>query len=79
MDIDLRLFANLTEYLPPGAKGRQARIAVPEGTTVVEVLDQLGIPRTLAKLIMIDGVHQQPDAMLREGNVLSIFPPLAGG
>ena len=79
MDIDLRLFANLTEYLPPGAEGRQARIAVPEGTTVAEVLDRLGIPRTLAKLIMIDGIHQPPDTVLRAGNVLSIFPPLAGG
>ena len=80
MDIQVKLFATLKKYLPPEAKGRQVGLTVPEGATVIEVLDQLGVPRGLAKLIVIDGVvHQKPDMMLRAGNVLSVFPAIAGG
>ena len=79
MDIDIRLFANLTKYLPPGAEGRQARLTVPEGTTVKGILDRLAIPHELAKLTMVDGVQRKSDAVLHPGNVLSVFPPIAGG
>ena len=80
MDIEVKLFSILAEYLPPGADGRRVWLTVPEGTTVAEILDQLGIPRKLTKLIVVDGIiHQQPDRVLRPGNVLSLFPAIAGG
>lgn len=79
MNIEVHLFATLTKYLPPEAEGRRVSLAVSAGTTAAEVLDQLGIPPKLTKLIMIDGVHQKPDMVLRAGNVLSVFPPIAGG
>jgi len=80
MNIEVKLFSILARYLPPEADGRRVRLTVPEGTTVAQVLDQLGVPRQLAKLIVIDGVvHQKADMVLRAGNVLSVFPPIAGG
>lgn len=79
MDIEVRLFAFLTEYLPPGADGRRALLTVDEGATVEMVLDQLGIPRGITKLLLVDGVQQKPETALRAGNVLSVFPPIAGG
>ena len=79
MDINVRLFATLTKHLPPGSDGRTAQISVPEGTTVEEVLDRLGVPRELTKLLMVDGVHRGADTVLQAGNVLSVFPPIAGG
>ncbi|OGG50166.1 MAG: hypothetical protein A3F84_11960 [Candidatus Handelsmanbacteria bacterium RIFCSPLOWO2_12_FULL_64_10] len=79
MDIEVRLFATLAKYLPPGSDGRQAWLTVAEGTTAGEVLDRLGIPRQGAKLIFIDSVHRKSDTALRSGNVLSVFPPIAGG
>ena len=79
MDITVRLFATLTKHLPPGSDGRTARLFVPEGTTVGEMLDRLGVPRELTKLLMVDGVHRDADTVLQAGNVLSVFPPIAGG
>ncbi len=79
MNIEVHLFASLIKYLPPEAEGRRVNLAVSAGTTVAEVLDQLGIPQEFTKLIMIDGVHQKPDMVLQAGNVLSVFPPVAGG
>lgn len=79
MDIEVRLFAFLTEYLPPGAVGRRALLTVDEGATVEMVLDHLGIPRGVAKLLLVDGLQQRPETVLQNGNVLSVFPPIAGG
>jgi molybdopterin converting factor small subunit len=79
MNIEVQLFATLTQYLPPETDGRRAFLTVPEGATVGEALAQLGVPRKFTKLIFIDSVHQKPDTVLQDGNVLSIFPPIAGG
>ena len=79
MKIEIRLFATLVQYLPPGSNGRRTVLEVAGGSTVGQVLDRLGIPRNLSKLIMVDGVHRGVDTVLQDGNVLSVFPPIAGG
>ena len=47
------------------------------------VIDQLGIPASMAHLVLIGGVHLLPAEIesrpLQEGESLSIFPPIAGG
>lgn len=79
MNIEIRLFATLAQYLPPGSDGRRTALEVAEGATAGEALDRLGVPRALAKLMMVDGVHGGMDTALQAGNVLSVFPPIAGG
>ena len=79
MDIEVRLFSLLTLHVPAGTDGRSVSLTVPEGATVAYVIDQLGVPTGLAKLIFIDGIHGRHDSVLSDGNVLSIFPPIAGG
>ena len=80
MNIEVKLYFNLAAYLPPGSDGRRVCLSLPEGTTAADVLDRLDLPRDLAKLIVVDGVvHQKPEIELREGNVLSLFPAIAGG
>ena len=79
MRIEVRLFATLTQYSPPGSDGRRAQLSVAEGTTAGEILDELGIPREEAKLIFIDSVHGDPSTTLQSGSVVSVFPPIAGG
>ena len=69
----------LRTHLPPNGDGRRAFLDVPEGATVAEVIAQLGIRAELAKLLMVDGVQGDQATVLREGNVLSVFPPIAGG
>ncbi len=80
MEIEVKLYSILARYLPPGTDGRRVFLTVPEGATVAEALDQLGVPKEQAKLVVIDGVvHQKKDMVLQTGNVLSIFPAIAGG
>jgi len=79
MKIQVALYATLTKYLPPDAQNRKATIGVKDGITVREVMDQLGIPRDLPNILLVNGRQAPEDTVLRDGETLSIFPPLAGG
>ncbi len=79
MKIQVELYATLNKYLPPGAEGRKATMELPEGTTIGDLLSRLGIPHEMAALLMVNGTHQPPETVLTDGQVLAIFPPLAGG
>jgi sulfur carrier protein ThiS len=77
--IEVRLFANLARYLPPGAQGGGARMEVPDDATVADVVGRLAIPADVPGLLLVNGVEASADRRLRAGDVLSIVPPLAGG
>ncbi|GAF90853.1 unnamed protein product [marine sediment metagenome] len=79
MKIEVNLFATLSQYLPGGNKGPTHIVDVEEGTTVSELLHQLGVPTQSVKLIFLDGIHSDLDAVLKEGNRLGVFPPVGGG
>jgi molybdopterin converting factor small subunit len=52
---------------------------VPDGATVDQVVHSLRIPLGLERLTVVNGHDAVPDQRLFEGDVLSVFPPLAGG
>ncbi len=79
MKIEVRLFANLARYLPPGTRGDGMTLEVPDGATVGEIVRRLAIPDELPGLLLVNGREARPDRPLRPGDVLSIVPPLAGG
>lgn len=83
MRIQVKLFAMLTQWLPPGGADHTAELHVPEGATAHMVVDQLHIPPALATLAMVDGEHLNREEYehrpLHEGETLAIFPPIAGG
>ena len=80
MEIEVRLFANLNRFLPRGATGRRARMPVPERCTISTLVSQLAIPAAAVHLVAVNGRHQQDsNYVLHDGDVVSIFPPLAGG
>ena len=79
MKIEVNLYATLSQYIPDGKKGPTHIMDVAEGTTVNELLRQLGVPIQSAKLIFLDGIHSDLEAELKEGNRLGVFPPVGGG
>lgn len=80
MNVEVKLFATLRKYLPEHAPAGCATLELPEGATVGTVIERLGIPSPLAKLVMVDGQHElDRDRRLTSGQVVSIFPPVAGG
>jgi len=77
--VEVHLTATLRAYLPPGTAGDNVVLHVPDGATVDQVIHSLRIPRELERLTVVNGRDAVPDQPLSEGDVLSVFPPLAGG
>jgi molybdopterin converting factor small subunit len=80
MKIELRLFASLRKQLPPGSPRGKCDLDLPDGTTIGDLLVRMSIPRASAQMILVNGDHDRDFARrLSAGDVLSIFPPVAGG
>jgi sulfur carrier protein len=79
MKIEVKLFANFRDYLPKGSSRFSCTMTVDPAERVTDVLGKLGLPKDHPKIILINGVHGNEDHVLKEGDVLSIFPPVAGG
>ena len=79
MKIEVRLFATLATYLPDESDGRSAALEVADGSTVADVVRLLAIPDDMPFIVMVDGRDAALDRPLGDGDVLSLFPPLAGG
>ncbi len=79
MKIEVQLYATLSQYLPKGSLNRKAVIECADGITVGQVIDQLGIPKEHSNMVLINGINARDDAPLKDGDILAVFPPLAGG
>ena len=79
MTIEVHLFATLAQYLPPSSDGGRVVLDVPDGATVDDVARLLGIPGAMARLALVNGREVDPQERLTALDVLTLFPPLAGG
>ena len=79
MEIEVKLFATLRDYLPKGSGQFSCRVEVNSADTVRDVLEKLTIPQDIPKIILVNGVHSNLDRVLKYGDVVSVFPPVAGG
>lgn len=76
--IEVRLFATLTAYLP-GGEGNAANMELPDGATVGDLVQMLAIPDDLPRVTLVNGRNAELDQPLLSGDVVTLFPPLAGG
>jgi len=80
MKVELRLYASLARYMSGGTAGGQPGITeVSEGTTIHGLLGLLSVPLDAVKVIFLNGIHAQGDEVLKEGDRVGVFPPVAGG
>jgi sulfur carrier protein ThiS len=84
MKIEFKLYASLTEYLPAAVRqDNRMPLEVAEGATIGEVIGPFGLPEKLVHLVLVNGVYVAPEQRmthaLKDGDVLAIWPPIAGG
>ena len=84
MQITFKLFASLGDYLPASVRpGNEMRLPVAEGATIMQVIEPFGLPPKLVHLVLVNGKYIEPTQRashaLQEGDVLAIWPPIAGG
>ncbi len=84
MNITFKLFASLGDYLPASVRpANEMPLPVAEGATIAQVIDPFGLPPKLVHLVLVNGKYIAPDQrarhVLQDGDVLAIWPPIAGG
>lgn len=79
MKVEVKLFANFREHLPPGSDKYACWLELEEGTTISQVLMKLKIPESVPMILLVNGLHSKVEDVLQPGEVLSVFPPVAGG
>lgn len=84
MKITFKLYATLQDLLPSGAVKNAVMIDVADDASLNDIIDRFQVPRELAHLVLVNGVfHCNEDRdkrqVLKENDVLAIWPPVAGG
>jgi molybdopterin converting factor small subunit len=79
MRIEVKLMATLRRHEPPGARGGSFHLDARPGTRVVELLSGLGVPDMESHVILVNGRDAQATQRLEDGDVVAIFPAMAGG
>lgn len=84
MQITFKLYASLTEFLPADRRtSNQVTLDVAEGATIAQIIEPFNLPMKMVHLVLINGSYvapeERPTRALREGDVLAIWPPIAGG
>ncbi len=79
MQIIIKLYATLRRYGPEGPSGKGFAVEVATGADVESVVQVLGIPDAVALVAMVNNEVVHLDHVLVARDVLSLFPPVAGG
>jgi len=84
MNITFKLFATLTDYLPVSARrGNIIALDVAPEATISQIIEPFALPPRLVHLVLVNGRYIEPEKRLTttllEGDVLAIWPPIAGG
>ena len=80
MRVRLKYFASIREMI--GIVGEE--VTLQEGSTVHDLIKKLKMDHARLRdmdliLVAVDGEYVKPDTLLREGDVVALFPPVSGG
>ena len=80
MKVEINLFASLARYMRDKTGSQGGRVLeVGEGTTIIDILTQMEVPLEKVKILFLNGIHATGDEVLKEGDRVGVFPPVAGG
>lgn len=71
------------KHLPPEAVRHRVSFEVDPGITAQGVLEHYQVPPAQAHLVLRNGVflhqHERERTLLEDGDVIAVWPPVAGG
>ena len=77
--VEVRLYATLRRYRPELNIGEALPVELPAGATIGQLIEQLGLPEKEIKVVFVNGVVQEFDHVLADGDRVGFFPPVGGG
>ena len=79
----VKLFASLSDFLPPGAKDNAIKRPIAESSTIASTLAELHVPKERCHLVLLNGIFISPsaraDCSIKDGDTIAVWPPVAGG
>ncbi len=82
MKVTFKLFATLMCHLPDNAEKNAVDIEVNEKTSPNDLIAQYAVPQADVHLVLVNGIYinaADRDIALQQGDVVAIWPPVAGG
>ena len=83
MNISIEFYASLMKYLPPGSSRFRRDIRVDNGFKLNPLIEQYHIKAEEAHIVLVNGhfvcSEDRAERVLKENDVISIWPPVAGG
>lgn len=82
MKVKVRLLSGFRQYLHKNAKGDDIEVILENGSSVLDLLSKIGLPRDLPKNILINGrpFGEPPEEkFLNDNDLVVIFPYVVGG
>jgi len=77
--VEVRVFATLRRYLPDLGIGEARVMDVPDGTTLDEIREILGLPAEEVKVIIVNHLQAEPEDLAADGDRITYIPAVAGG
>ena len=74
MLVEVRLFATFRE-----GRFKQKQLELPDGSSLGDLLASLNIAERDARILLVNGIAASAEHKLAPHDVVSIFPPMAGG
>lgn len=69
----------LSRFAVYGKALENGSIALPQGSTVLNLAEALGIPARFVVILLINGRQQRPHTVLEDGDAVVLVPPAVGG
>ena len=79
MEIEVRLFATFRDYLPQDSASFSFKKSLDKEMAVSKIAEEIGLPPDVPKIFIVNGNVVTEEYMPHDGDVVSIFPPVAGG
>ncbi|MEG0857065.1 MAG: MoaD/ThiS family protein [Terrisporobacter sp.] len=74
MEIEVRLFATFRE-----GREKKQKIKINENTILLDIIELLNIDEEEVAIMLLNGRDGASDRLLKDGDIVSLFPPVGGG
>ena len=71
---EVRFFATLRE-----GRGKITQVPAVEASSAADLLRRFAIPADQVAILLINGFHSKPEDPVKDGDIISLFPPVGGG
>ena len=72
--IEVRFFSTLRD-----GRGKITEVSATETATASDILRSFEIPEEEVAILLINGFHSKPSDSVKDGDIVSLFPPVGGG